>query len=339
MKRSVIIRRKLNSLARRLGWEWAPARPIRAWVSPTTVCNLRCRICARFIGDAVKPRHMSDEIYAVVRREILPYVGEVILTGVGEPLLAPLLPRMLEDCERSRAHVIMTTNGTVWKDEVFRRIARMGGRVTLSVDGPDAATMETVRPGLKFETFRDNVERLGALKAEHADTGFALFFNVVLLKMNIDRLDEIVEWAARLGVDCIFFSNFSATGLTNDFVDQTLERQPEIVNPALDRACALCERHGIGFARPQFLSGSGGETKVGAGGRLLQCPLPWWAIYIEANGSVMPCCQWWPPLANVLDAPFAKIWNGPAFRKVRREVNRLPLPPSCQRCSLGDRAF
>src|SRR5690554_5494327 len=99
MKKSVVIRRKINSLARRLGLPWAPARPVKAWISPTLRCNLRCRACARHISHT-QFQDMSEETYAIIRRDILPSLGHVVLTGAGEPLLAPLLGQMIEDCDR-----------------------------------------------------------------------------------------------------------------------------------------------------------------------------------------------------------------------------------------------
>ncbi|MCX7046245.1 MAG: radical SAM protein [Candidatus Sumerlaeota bacterium] len=428
MKRSVIIRRKLNSLARRLGWTWAPARPVQAWISPTTVCNLNCRTCGRFISHA-KFQHMSAETYQIVRREIMPALGSVILTGVGEPLLAPLLPEMIADCRRYDIRPELTTNGMIWNEEIFGEIAALGGRVALSVDGADKETMEYVRRGLNYETFLKTAEGLARLKRGARESGFGardsglgawgsglgtrnselgtrnstfeFYLNVVLLRMNLGQLGAIVNQAAQWGVDCIYFSNFGATDSPDkDFIQQSLETRPDIVNPVLDKVCAQCEAKGIRFSRPQFLSGAEGETKRAQGavpssefrvpsskdqvpssefrvpsskdqvpsaefrvpspesrtpnhesqipnpeprtpnpGRLLQCALPWWAIYIEADGSVFPCCQWWPPIANLRDAPFARIWNSAAYREIRRTVNRTPLPGACRRCILGERRF
>jgi len=338
MRTSIVLRRKINSLARRLGWPWAPARPVKAWISPTTRCNLRCRTCAKFNG-SVTFQDMSPDTYALVRRQILPGLGEAILTGVGEPFMAPLLPAMLADCERRGVRVTLTTNGLFWDEALATRLERMGARVVLSVDGADAATMETVRPGLKFDLFGENVERFARLKRQGQNADFEMFFNVVILRMNLDQLDAIAEWAARVGADCVYFSNFTAAGITDDFAEQSLERHPEIVNPVLDPVVARCQSLGLKTVRPQFLSDAAGETKRAAGGRLLQCPAPWWGVYVEADGAIFPCCQWWPPIANIHDAPFRRIWNGRAYRAIRRSVNALPLPAPCQRCVLGERAF
>lgn len=338
MRTSVIIRRKLNSLARRLRWTTAPCRPIRAWISPTTRCNLRCRTCSKFNG-SVDFRDMSPETYAILKRELMPGLAEVNLTGVGEPLMAPLLPEMLDDAARAGAHVSLTTNGMIWDEAVAKRLVEIGARVMISVDGADADTMEAVRPGLKFGAFTENLERFADLRADAGDSGFELYFNVVMLRMNLDQLGVIADWAGRLGVDCVYFSNFGATGILDDFAGQSLERHPEIVKPVLDKVGARCDELGLRYQRPQFLSDAEGETKRAESGRLLECPLPWWGVYIEADGGVFPCCQWWPPIANIHDAPFGKVWNGEAYRKIRHDVNRLPLPESCQRCVLGERAF
>lgn len=339
MRKSVILRRKLNSLARRRGWTRAPARPIRAWISPTTVCNLKCRTCGRLGELLPKPQHMSAETYAIVRREILPYLGEVTLSGAGEPLMAPLLPQMLEDCAKHQARVSLITNGMIRDEGVFRRLIETGSHLTVSVDGADAETMDYVRRGLKFDFFCETLELLSRLKREIANPRFELLFNVVLLRRNLEQLGAIVEWAARLDVGCILFSNYRASDSDSDFAEQSLERNPELVNPVLDEIGRKCAELGVHCVRPQFLSDEQANTKRSATGRLLQCPVPWWGLMVEADGSLFPCCQWWPPLGNLHDAPFKKIWNGAKFREIRRQVNSLPLPPSCQQCILFERKF
>ncbi len=340
---SIIIRRKINSLARRRGWTWAPARPIKAWISPTTVCNLNCRTCGRKISD-VTIGHLRPETYAIIRRDLLPGLGHVILTGVGEPLLAPLLPEMIDDCRRRAIRIEMTTNGTIWKEEVFKPLSKMTARVIVSVDGARRETLEAIRCGIPFDAFRKNVERVAQLKRRAGNADFELFFNVVLLKDNLSEINEIVRWGAELGVNCIYFSHFNAEGHTDEFADQTVENHPERVAPVLAEATALCDSHGIKYLCPLNRESGGGGAPAAPppsveSCRLGQCALPWWAVYIEADGSVLPCCQWWPPIANLHDTPFGRIWNGPVYRSIRRTVNRRPLPGPCQKCILGERVF
>ena len=339
MKPSVVFRRKINSLARRLGWSWAPAHPIKAWISPTTRCNLRCRTCARHFSHS-RFLDMSEETYGIIRREILPGLGHVVLTGAGEPLLSPLLGRMIEDCDRQGAFIEMTTNATIWDEAIFQRLARCRARVIASVDGAAAETVEYVRPGLDHGVFLENLDRLAAVRAGAQGEKFQFYFNVVLLRRNLEELEAVVELAHRLGVDGIWFSNFSAAGHTGDFAEESLEHDPDVLIPALDRAAQRCEALGIPYLRPLAACHCHVDAAcAGDGGRMLQCPLPWWAVNIEADGSVLPCCQWWPPVANIHDAPFGVIWNGSAYRKIRQTVNRVPLPEPCRRCILGERRF
>ena len=340
MRKRIIVRRKLNSLSRRLRWERALARPFQAWVSPTTRCNLRCRTCSKFDGSMGKFRDMSEETYAVIQREIMPYLGEVTLTGAGEPMMAPILPKMLDDCERYQVRPKLITNGTVNDETLLRRLVRMGSELVVSVDGADEETLKYVRPGLKFSDFCETLENIARLKKELKTPGFDYIFNIVMLRRNIDQLEQIVDWAARLNVGCIFFSNFRAIDHPDKtFAEESLEKHPGIVSPVLDSAIRKCESLGIHSVRPQFTSDGDAATKKSKNGRLLNCAAPWWGLMIEADGSIFPCCQWWPPIGNIHDKPFAQIWNGPEFREIRRSVNALPLPPSCQQCILDARRF
>ena len=66
------------------------------------------------------------------------------------------------------------------------------------------------------------------------------------------------------------------------------------------------------------------------------CSLPWQQVIIDVFGNVMPCCHW-PnkPCGNVNDQPLEKIWNGPAFRRLRAGIARGDLAAAgCSQCSI-----
>jgi len=122
------IRRKMNSFSRRMGWTWAPAMPHRGWICSTTRCNLKCRTCAAH-GPHIEHtpsdhEDMRPEVYERVRREVLPGLREVCISGAGEPFLAPVFYELLDDLLKSNKHATVVTNGTIIRPDYLERLVR-----------------------------------------------------------------------------------------------------------------------------------------------------------------------------------------------------------------------
>lgn len=82
----------------------------RIYVEITNRCNLRCSFCA---GTSRPPASMDPDFFAAVLAQVRPLTGQVCLHVLGEPLLHPELPRILEHCAAAGLLVNLTTNGTL----------------------------------------------------------------------------------------------------------------------------------------------------------------------------------------------------------------------------------
>ena len=63
------------------------------------------------------------------------------------------------------------------------------------------------------------------------------------------------------------------------------------------------------------------------------CSDPWQQVYVELQGSVLPCCFWGEHVGDLkkgdeLDA----LWNGPFYRELRRGMAQGDPLPSCKSC-------
>lgn len=82
----------------------------RAYVEITNVCNLRCAFCP---GTKRSPRFLSEEEFALVADRLRGHVSYLYLHIMGEPLLHPALPALLELAARRDMKVCITTNGAL----------------------------------------------------------------------------------------------------------------------------------------------------------------------------------------------------------------------------------
>lgn len=82
----------------------------KAYLEITNVCNLHCAFCP---GTRRAPRFMTREEFAVLAARLRPYTDYLYLHLMGEPLLHPELPSLLDEAVALSFRVIVTTNGTL----------------------------------------------------------------------------------------------------------------------------------------------------------------------------------------------------------------------------------
>ena len=123
----------------------AHAPRLVAW-ELTNRCNLRCRHCrAADAGEAVPGELSRDEALALV--DDIASLGPLtlILTG-GEPLVREDFMDIVRAGVSRKLRVAVATNGTLVTEGLAREMKTEGvSRVSLSLDGPDAATHDAQR--------------------------------------------------------------------------------------------------------------------------------------------------------------------------------------------------
>lgn len=82
----------------------------KAYLEITNVCNLRCDFCP---GTRRKPGFLSPEGFRTLSEKLRPHVEYIYLHLMGEPLLHPHLPQLLDIAGEQGFKVIITTNGTL----------------------------------------------------------------------------------------------------------------------------------------------------------------------------------------------------------------------------------
>jgi len=335
------IRRKINSFSRRARWTWAPVFPIRAWIASTSRCNIKCRTCyLHFIG--AKFEDMKPEVYERVRRELLPGLQEVCLSGAGEPFVAPIFYQMLDDTLAMGKRVTVTTNGTIIRTDYLERLIRAPSVLAVSIDGTTAEVMDHIRPHAGLDRVLEFMKTVKELMDHSAHPAFEFQISFVITRSNVEQLTDCVELAHRYGIRTVAFSSFLTGGRTDEFARrESLMNRPEEVLPHWERACKRGIELGVAVSpvvfdcrdRPDEERHRYQPTLYDAKGRIRHCPIPWWNTYIETDGSIRPCCVF-PIVGNIMEQPFREIWNGPKYRALRRTVNTPNMPEYCKQCCM-----
>jgi radical SAM protein with 4Fe4S-binding SPASM domain len=187
-----------------------------AW-EVTRSCNLACVHCRAsslrgpYAGELGTERclRLLDEIAAVAK-------PVVILTG-GEPLLRPDIYEIAAYGDGEGLRMVLATNGTFVDEAVAGRMIEAGiRRVSVSLDGPDAASHDAFRcvPG----AFAGALDGIAAMQR----AGMEFQINTTITRANLPRIREIHDLAHRLGAAAHHIFLLVPTGRGKEMADQAI---------------------------------------------------------------------------------------------------------------------
>lgn len=86
----------------------------KVYIEISNICNLSCSFCPK---TSRSPKQMTLEEFKTVIKKVSPFTDYVYFHLLGEPLLHPHLAEFLKICEDKNLKVIITTNGTLLKQQ------------------------------------------------------------------------------------------------------------------------------------------------------------------------------------------------------------------------------
>ena len=184
----------LNNLEILLHKERIDSVPPVLYLDITNRCNFRCRMCYQSTSHFLR-QNLSNEHMAVVI-DMLPYLNEITVAGLGEPLLSKNLLPLAERAKALHCQTTIITNGSLIPANL--PILKNFSTVSISFDGAVATTFETLRNRSQFKQITSNIKKLRS-----AAPAISLAFSVVMSRANLDELAGIVQWAADLGINAV----------------------------------------------------------------------------------------------------------------------------------------
>jgi radical SAM protein with 4Fe4S-binding SPASM domain len=145
---------------------------------------------------------MAPEIFDRLVSESGGSAEHMMLIGLGEPFLDPLIFDRIEHCARHDISTLLSTNGTLLDEAASERLLRSSiEHVTLSFDGATKESFEYYRKGARFETVRDNFVRFARMKKERG-AKVQVVVQMVRMERNASEVGEFVRfWSSVPGVD------------------------------------------------------------------------------------------------------------------------------------------
>ena len=184
--------------------------PSKLFVEVTTACNLKCAMCVKQAGEGISDEYMEMSVFRSLL-PVFPSLESLILNGVGEPLLHPLLEDfigMARDRLPPGGTIGFQTNGILLDGERALSLLSAGTDVIcLSVDAEDPALFRSMREGGESEDVNRAALSLRRAMDIAGRESFRWGAEFVLTKRNMEELPRVVRWTAERGGSFVLVSH------------------------------------------------------------------------------------------------------------------------------------
>ncbi|MBN1493517.1 MAG: SPASM domain-containing protein [Candidatus Omnitrophica bacterium] len=315
------------------------AMPEHVQVEVTTYCNLNCLACGRR-SIVQTPLHMKFDDFVKIYDQIRP--RNINLSGLGEPLLNPDIFTMIRYCVERGSVVNFPTNLVVSSSAIEKLVDSEIDQIKVSFDAASSDVYKKVRQCDRFNVVINNIKLINTLKKERSITKPEIRFNFCLEKENVYELPCFIELAKEFDVKMVYVQDlnyFSVEDMKKELCGIGIQELTDILTETKRKADwygiatnidnwmrHMKSLHNKMLARDEFIPNR------------ITCHFPWVSAFIDVKGNVKPCPVFvWdkdaPSLGNCLQKPFASIWNGERYRRVREEFRKgIRSFAICERC-------
>ncbi len=273
--------------------------PVRLWIEPTSVCNLRCIMCPNKDLEKSQKGFMEFDLFRKIIDEARSFVFDVHLLHRGESLLHPEFFKMVRVAHEAGLVTRFHTNGTLLDEEKSFQLIESGlDQFAFSFDGFDQETYERIRVNADFEKTIGNIIRFLEIKK----------------RLGVRKPSTIIE--------LIQFPGLLADGGRA----KLKEFKGRFRGLPLDKL-VIKELH----------NWAGDFGSAGQGTVYSPCTFLWHALIILWEGSVLPCTQDFfghYALGSLKESSIAEIWNNKKMMALRRKVVSGDIADleTCSRC-------
>lgn len=281
--------------------------PHRLVIELTNHCNLDCIMCPRKLRTD-GTGYMAYELFEKVADECSKsyYFGELILSGLGEPLLHPEITDLIKLAKaKGLPKVRLTTNAVLLTKEKTAEIINESGldEIGISLDALTAETYKKTKRRQHFLKVKNNI--LNFLNQRKKQGLLKPFVKLHMLKLQetASEVDGFIEqWRPLMGKgDRILLKDVHTySGMVENI------RIQEQVKYATRSPCSQL----------------------------------WTLLFISWSGDVMPCCAahslGQSKIGNLKDASVKAIWTGGGMQRLREihASGQYEKIPHCSPCEV-----
>jgi len=329
-------RRYLSSLNRFK--ERASHYPVELYLETTNSCNLRCIMC---VGRQGIDRSTRDLDFRLIRK-LKPFIARASTIhpfGYGEPALYPHFVDLLRFIRTTNpdAFIQFVTNGQLYDEEKIKAIIETGIQsITFSIDSVDPTIYASIRRGATLDTVIGTIDHLTEIKARCGLTRPSISLETVLMKSNIDSIDDVLSFCIDKQMDMFILERVrQCPDLEPDSYEAYADIYRSVAMRAAENNIQLVGPFVSEYRKFFYPETDCTETDgpVKEKGRIpIACLSPWSTMYIRCDGEVTTCCVGSPILGNLNTETPRMIWNGAKYRELRRSILSGKHTEECARC-------
>lgn len=315
----------------------ATAGPTTVHVDVTNACNAACITCWDHSPLLETPRSPAWKRQALSFETFERLIGELdalgtveafILSGMGEPLTHPDIYRMIALVKARGWHLTMLSN-LVAAD--IARLADSGvDQLLVGVHGATPVGYTAFHPGWTEQHFNTMCRYLREL----SEAGVRCRHVQVINRDNAFELVEMVRFGRQFGAARVNFKLASLDRGTEASAI-TAEQRAWLTGEALPAARALARELGVETNLDLFERQLAAvDTGVFATTPMadIGCLMGYVYTRITVSGDVLYCCNTEVRVGSLADAPFAELWHGEAWQRLRERLRRGEFFRGCERC-------
>jgi MoaA/NifB/PqqE/SkfB family radical SAM enzyme len=284
--------------------------PFSLQFSPSSYCNFKCSYCWQSLKDSLltgkfKKQILDYDLFAQAINGCTDFdepLKMILFAGLGEPLIHPQIDKMIAYAKRSGVaeRVELLTNASLLTTEMSDRLINAGlDRLRVSIQGMSNEKYKSIsNSSIKFDQILQNVSYFH----QHRK-GTSIYVKIIDCALDEHEKQRFIELFFPICDDC-------AVEYLSPFVR-------EINYAALQNG----------------LHGSFRDNGVPGGSRA--CPLAFYMIAVQADGSVTPWCT--ADIATVYghagSSTLPEIWASEAVRQFWRvQLYDRAENPICEHC-------
>jgi len=293
--------------------------PVVLQLEPTTRCNFSCAACARR-ALAPAPCDLPRDLYARILAE-LPDLKVIRFQGLGEPLLHPRFEDLVKEGLSKGVRFDTISNGSLLHGDRLDFLLTSLDCLTVSVDSLDETIFRKLRKGPELRVILDGLARLARRKHElRSPTRIGVNFTVS--HVNCAEIPRLGEFADRTGLDFV-----SLVRVGNWTLPSSPDRQEALAFMHKTRDADPLIEENVERLFREYESSPVSYRYLDTRNLSASCMMPFYMTYINAGGDVLPCCVMKVlgnsdrfRVGNIRDQAFQEIWNGDAYRTLRRTL-------------------
>jgi MoaA/NifB/PqqE/SkfB family radical SAM enzyme len=314
----------------------AGAGPRTVHIDVTNACNAACITCWDHSPLLTSPRAAAWKkqridlgAFSALIEELaaLGSVNNVILSGMGDPLVHPDIYRMIARVKAHRWHLTVMTN-LIAADIDQLAIAGVD-QFLIGVHGATPRAYSAFHPGWDEREFWTLCKHLRRLATTTATVRHVQVIN----RDTAPEFVDMVRFGAQFRAERINFKLASLYGGTETCRISDEQRAALIAEVPVARA--LAEQLGVAtnldlFAR-QLAAGEDDDSAT-VPIEDVGCFMGHVYTRITATGDVLYCCNTEVKVGSLADAPFGELWSGDAWNALRARLRRGDYFAGCARC-------